>query len=132
MANGQVITTDGKKIIIDRAFNASPTRTTISQFKVGTGTTTPALADTDLEIAVSIDGDNFKDLVTGYPTIDFNNLQVTSRAILLSTEANGNNLTEWGLVNSDGTPLLFSRAVFTLIAKTSSIEIAFIEKDIVN
>jgi len=128
----QIITTDGKKIMMDRSFNASPTRTAISQFKVGTGTTAPALADTDLETAVSIDGDNFKDFVTGYPTLDLTNMQVTIRAILLSTEANANTLTEWGTVNTDATPLLFSHSTFTGIAKTSSIEVAFIEKNSLN
>lgn len=126
---GQIITTSGKKIIMDRTFNSSPTRTVPSQFKVGTGTTDPTISDTDLETPVSIDGDNFKNFVSGYPLLDLINMQVTFRANLLSTEANGNTLTEWGTVNSDGTPLLFSRSTFTGIAKTSSIEIAFIEKD---
>ncbi len=125
----QIITTDGRKIVMDRTFNASPTRTAISQFKVGTGTTAPALGDTDLETPVSIDGDNFKNFVTGYPSLDLTNMQATVRAILLSTEANGNNLTEWGTVNTDGTPLLFSRSTFSTLAKTSSVEVAFIEKD---
>ena len=126
---GQIITTDGRKIMMDRTFNASPTRSAITQFKVGTGTTDPALDDTDLGTPVSIDGDNFKNFVTGYPTLDLTNMQVTTRAILLSTEANANTLTEWGTVNTDATPLLFSRSTFTGIAKTSSIEVAFIEKD---
>ncbi len=129
---GQVITTNGKKLIIDRAFNATPTRSAPSQFKVGTGTTDPVIGDTDLETPVSIDGDNFKSLVTGYPLVDETNLDVTFRSFILSTEANGNTLTEYGIVNSDGTPVLFSRATFTGIAKTSSIEVTFIEKDIVN
>jgi len=126
---GQLITTAGKLLVLDRAFKATPTKTTISQFKVGTGTTAPTLSDTDLETPVSIDGDNFKDFVTGYPTIDETNLQITTRALLLSTDANGNNLTEWGTVNSDGTPVLFSRSTFTSISKLSSIEVAFIQKD---
>ena len=127
MAN--IITTDGKKIMMDRTFNSSPTRSAVNQFKVGTGTSTPVVGDTDLQTPISIDGDNFKDLVTGYPTLDLVNMQVTFRALLLSTEANSNALTEFGLVNSDGTPLLFSRATHTVINKTSSIEIAYISKD---
>ena len=127
MAN--IITTDGKKIMMDRTFNSSPTRSAVNQFKVGTGTSTPVVGDTDLQTPVSIDGDNFKNLVTGYPTLDLTNMQVTFRALLLSTEANSNALTEFGLVNSDGTPLLFSRATHTVINKTSSIEIAYISKD---
>ena len=114
---------------MDRSFNSSPTRTAISQFKVGTSSTAPSLDDTDLISPVSIDGDNFKNFVSGYPTLDLTNMQVTVRAILLSTEANANTLTEWGTVNTDGTPLLFSRSTFTGIPKTSSIEVAFIEKN---
>jgi len=129
MANGSIITTDGKKIILDRTFNSSPTRTAVSQFKVGTGTTTPAITDTDLVTAVDIDGDNFKDFVSGYPTQDFTALSNTTRCFLNSLEANGNNLTEFGIVNSDGTPLLFSRTVFTTISKSTSNEVTFVVKD---
>jgi hypothetical protein len=129
MANGQIITTNGKKIILDRTYNSSPTLTAPSQFKVGTGTTTPALSDTDLVTPVDIDGDNFKDFVSGYPTQDTTALSNTIRCFLNSLEANGNNLTEFGIVNADGTPLLFSRTVHTPISKSSSNEITYIVKD---
>ena len=125
----QLITTNGKKIILDRTFTASPTLTAPSQFKVGTGTTAPTLADTDLGTAVSIDGDNFKAFVSGYPVLDTTNIQATTRCFLNSLEANGNDLTEFGIVNSDGSPLLFSRAVHTAISKTTSNEITYIQKD---
>lgn len=125
----QLITNAGKDIIFDRAFRATPTKTTISQFKVGTGTTAPTLADTDLETPVNIDGDNFKNFVSGYPVLDTTNRQITVRAFLNSTEANGNDLTEFGLFNTDGTPVCFSRNTFTSISKSTSIEISFIEKD---
>jgi len=115
--------------MLHRTFTASPTITAPSQFKVGTGTATPALSDTDLGTAVNIDGDNFKNFVSGYPVLDTTNIQATIRCLLLSTEANGNTLTEFGIVNTDGTPLLFSRAVHTAISKTSSIEVAYIQKD---
>lgn len=129
MATGNIITTSGKLISIDRTFNSSPTRTAPTQFKVGTGTTTPAVGDTDLVTPVSIDGDNFKDFVSGYPTLDTTNIQATIRCFLTSLEANGNTLTEFGIVNTDGTPLMFSRMVHTGISKTNSIEVAYIEKD---
>lgn len=127
-----IITNDGKKIVMDRTFNSVPDRTTISQFKVGTGSTSPTISDTDLETPVNIGGDNFKNFVTGYPILDLINMQVTFRAIVLSTEANGNSLTEFGTVNSDGTPVLFSRSVHTQINKNNSIEIAYIEKNFLN
>lgn len=126
---GQIITTDGLLITLDRTFLSSPTRTAPSQFKVGTGTTTPTLSDTDLETPVNIDGDNFKNFVTGYPVLDETSIKSTIRCFLNSLEANGNDLTEFGIVNSDGSPLLFSRAVHTSISKTSSIEVTYIEKN---
>ena len=129
MATGQIITNSGKLIILDRTFNTSPTRTSPSQFKVGTGTTTPSLSDTDLVTPVDIDGDNFKGFVSGYPLIDETTGQVTTRCYLNTLEANGNDLTEFGLVNTDGTPQLFSRAVHTIISKTTSNEVTYIQKD---
>ena len=52
MVSGSIITTEGKKIFLDRTYNSVPTRTVIENFKVGSGTSTPALSDTDLESAV--------------------------------------------------------------------------------
>ncbi|GAG91233.1 unnamed protein product, partial [marine sediment metagenome] len=37
--------------------------------------------------------------------------------------------TEFGLFNIDGSPLMFSHAVFTSITKTTSVEVSFVEKD---
>ena len=129
MSTGNVITTDGKKIMLHRTFTASPTITAPSQFKVGTGTTTPAVGDTDVETVVAINGGNFKAFVSGYPSLDTTNIQSTIRCFLNSLEANGNTLTELGIVNTDGTKLLFSHSVHTGIAKTTSNEITYIVKD---
>ena len=126
---GQIITTNGKKIILNRTFLETPTILAPTQFKIGTGTTDPTLGDTDLETPVNINGTAFKDFVSSYPLLDTTNIQSTIRCFVNSVEANGNTLTEFGIVNEDGTPLLFSRAVFSGIAKTSSNEITFIQKD---
>ena len=123
------ITNNGNLITLHRTFTASPTITAPSQFKVGTGTTNADVSDTDLETAVSIDGDNFKDFVTGYPSLDTTNFLSTIRCLLLSTEANGNNISEFGIVNTDGTPLLFSRSTFTAITKDSSTQVILVERD---
>lgn len=128
MANGQIITTNGKKIVLNRAFKSSPDYTIPSILKVGTGTGTPSIADSDLGTAVSIDGDNFKSILSGYPLLDEPNLQVTLRAILLVTEANSNSLTEVGFVNNDGTKKLYSRAVHTAITKNNTTEISYVLK----
>jgi len=129
MATGQVITTSGRLILLDRGFKATPDKTAPTLFKVGTGTTTPTVSDTDLETPVDIDGDNFKSFLTGYPVVDSTTIQATTRCFLSSLEANGNTLTEFGLVNTDGTKLLFNRAVHSPISKSASIEVTYKQKD---
>lgn len=71
-----------------------------------------------------------KTLSVGYPTFDDTNFVITNRGLLLTTEANGENISEFGLFNTDATPLMYSHAVFTNIAKTSSIQVIFKEVDI--
>ena len=129
MGTGQVITTNGQKIMLNRTFKSSPDYLAPSKFKIGTGTTTPSTSDTDVETGVNIGASATKSFVTGYPTIDETNLQVTIRCLVNSLEGNGNSLTEFGLFNEDATPLMFSHAVFSAITKTSSVEVSFIEKD---
>jgi len=127
---GQIVTTKGKGIVLNRTFLATPTQLAPSQFEVGTGTTAPVVGDTDLETKVILSGaDYFKDFVSGFPTLDTTNIQATTRMFLNSLEANGNDLTEMGVFNADGTPVLFSRSTFTSLSKTSSIEVTFIEKN---
>lgn len=129
MANGSVITTLGHKVTLNRAWKATPDYSSPSQFKVGTGTNTPVAGDSNLQTPVTIDADQFKDFVATYPSLDETNLQATVRGLLLSTEANTNNLTEFGLFNTDGTPKMFSRSVFTAVTKNSSTQVIFVEKD---
>lgn len=130
MGTGNLITNNGHVIAINRTFNASPAYTAPTKFKVGTGTNTPTITDTDLQTAVIIAGGvTTKTFVTGYPTMDNTNFNATVRALLLTTDANSNSLTEFGLFNTDGSPLCFSRAVFTAISKTNTVQVIFTEKD---
>jgi hypothetical protein len=131
MANGQVFTDRGRKVVLHRSFEASPTLTAPNWFSVGTGTTTPTEADTSLASLIQIGGADTKAIVNTYPLFDDTNLQVTIRALILTTECNSGSptITEFGLKNNDGTPLLCSRTVFTGIAKTTSVQIIFVEKD---
>lgn len=129
MANGIVFTDNGRKIFMHRAFESSPSYTYPGSFKVGTGTTTPTNADTDLDTAITIGGNPTKTLATGYPVFDDTNLQVTNRGILSVTEANGNAITEFGIFNQDSTPEIFSRMVYNVINKTSTVQVIFVEKD---
>lgn len=129
MATGNVVTNDGLLILLNRGYKATPDYTPPTRFKIGTGTTTPTVTDTDLVSEVTIDADEWKDFISGYPSFDEANLQVTIRGIVLSTEANSNNLTEFGTFNTDGTPKMASRLVHTSISKTSSIQVTYVEKN---
>ena len=129
MATGNVVANNGLKIMLNRMFKASPDYTAPTVFKIGTGTTTPAIGDTDVETGVNINGGATKVFVTGYPTIDETNNQVTIRCYLNSVEGNGNAITEFGIFNTDGSALMYSHAVFTSITKTTAVEISFIQKD---
>ena len=126
---GQVITTNGLKLALNRIFKATPDYLAPSKFKIGTGTTAPTVSDTDVETGVNINGGATKSLVTGYPTLDETNMQSTIRCFLNSVEGNTNSITEFGIFNEDGTALMFSHSVFTAISKTTSVEISFVQKD---
>ena len=126
---GQKIVNNGRKIILNRAFKSSPDYLAPSKFKIGTGTTNPTTSDTDIETGVNINGGATKSFISGYPTLDETNIQSTIRCLLNAVEGNGNNITEYAIFNEDGTALMFSRAVFTPINKTSSVQVSFVQKD---
>ena len=82
-----------------------------------------------METGVNINGGAIKAFVSGYPIIDTTNLQSTIRCFLNTTEGNGNSLTEFGLFNTDGSPLMFSHLVHTGITKNNKVLVSYIEKD---
>ena len=129
MATGTLITNSGLKIALNRTYKATPDYTAPTLFKIGTGTTTPTVSDTDVETGVNINGGATKGFVSGYPILDETNLQATIRALLLTTEGNGNSLTEFGTFNTDGSPLMFSHVVHSTITKTTSVQISYVQKD---
>ena len=69
MASGSLIVNNGKKIIINRIYKASPDYLVPSRFKVGISNGTPDIGDTDLDVAVPIANgtvvDDGQDLLTG-------------------------------------------------------------------
>jgi hypothetical protein len=129
MANGVVFTNNGRKILINRGWTATPTYSVPSVFKVGTGTNTPTINDSDLQTAITISGLATKAFVAGYPIIDETNLQTTIRCLIATSECNGSSLSEFGTFNTDGTALMSSRCVFTAITKTATVQVIFVEKD---
>ena len=126
---GQIVTQQGKTIVLNRTFKPTPDYTAPSVFAVGTGTTTPAAADTDLQTAITIAGQPTKAIDSGYPVLTEATLQGEIRCLVLTTECNSNTITEFGLKNTDSTKKLFSRAVFTGIAKTATVQLIITELD---
>jgi len=129
LSTGSKIVNNGLLIMLNRTYKATPDYSAPTKFKIGTGTTSPTISDTDVETGVNINGGATKVFVSGYPIFDEPNLQATVRCFLNSLEGNGNNLTEFGLFNTDGTPLMFSHSVFTSITKSNIVEVSFVQKD---
>jgi len=122
---GSIITNNGRNLLIKRLTRTSDT--IISKFAIGTGTSDPNVTDTSLETMITAwyGGANYKGYMTGYPTYNTTDHKYTTRCKLLSTEANGNTISEIGEFNTDSTPVMFSHYVFTGISKSSSVEIIF-------
>jgi len=126
MTFATLITNSGKQIIMDRTFNSSPTLSEPSLFQVGTGIAAPTASDTNLETPLGSPAA----LLSGYPIIDESLNKVTLRAFIDTATDNGENLAEFGIFNTDGPKLLFSRVIYTIIAKSAQIEIVYSEKEI--
>lgn len=73
--------------------------------------------------------DLVKNMETGFPSDDTATKEVTSRMVLLSTEANGFPITELGVFNTDGTIQIYSHDVVTARDKVNTIELRFIQVD---
>jgi hypothetical protein len=129
MAIGGTLTQDALKLAFNRTYKATPDYSVIKKFKVGTGSTTPTQNDTNLENPVNINGGQTKDFEPTYPILDEVNKEITIRCRLASTEANGNLLTEVGLFNTDGSPLMECRDVYTSISKSDTDEVVYIIKN---
>lgn len=126
---GGVITSAGKRLYMRRLIGTS--RTVPSVFQVGTGTNEPVVGDTALQNPVVISGgSNTKVLASGYPIINEADISLTFRGVLSSTDANGNTLTEFGIFNTDGTPILYSRDTYDGIVKNSLIQIIYESIDV--
>lgn len=124
MAAGE-ITNVGKNVYLARAFGLSSAAASV--FSVGTGTTDPTATDTAMQTAVNINGSTTKTFISGSTSMDTSNIQVEFRGFVDSGEANGNTLTEAGVLNTDSQ--LFMRDTFTAFSKDSTGEITFIWKN---
>lgn len=121
MASGQVITNNGLNLALKRIYGLAG-NSEVTRFKVGSGTTTPAAGDTDLQTPVLISGAASKLFVSGSLSFDTANKRVTVQGFLASTECNGNVIAEVGEINAEG--VLFSHDVLTTpITKNANTEI---------
>jgi hypothetical protein len=129
MTNGSVMLDVGRVAALHRIFQTAPSETAPQSFKVGTGTSTPVSTDTDLTTPINIGASPTKAVSGGYPIFDTTNFVCTSRGLVDTTECNGSSISEFALCNQDVSPIVFSKVVFTPIAKTSSVQIIFLSKD---
>jgi len=78
---------------------------------------------------VASSDDFLKDVVSGYPTFDESNHEVTMRATVTVTEANGYPINGLGLFNTDSTIKLASEDTFDDESKSDTDEFVFITVD---
>lgn len=129
MANGVVLTKNGWNAFVNRAMKATPDYTAPSRFKIGTGTTTPNQADTNLTTSITAwnAGSDYKNYNSSFGTngvsFDTTNQKFTTQAYIDSTQANGNAITETGDFNTDGSPIMATHSVFPVVTKTSAIRV---------
>lgn len=92
----------------------------LTQFKIGTGSTTPTVNDTDVETGVNFSTGVPLKAVTSvtYPATDEMEYTLT----VDFSEANGNSITEACMFFSDDTTM-FSRFIFAAKNKTSQVKI---------
>lgn len=74
-------------------------------------------------------GDYFLNFESGYPSVDNTNKEITYRMVLNSVQANGYNLQEIGIFNTDTTEAIWNHDIFTGVSKTDTEEVRFIIKD---
>lgn len=125
--SNSLLLSSGRNLLLDLTYNASTSKSQITKFKIGTGTTDPLVSDTALETEITAwtGGSSSKTFVSGFPSFDTTNNEVTIKGFVASTEANGNNVSEFGTINTDGSEIMDVRSSFTPISKTSTDEITF-------
>jgi len=73
--------------------------------------------------------DLVKDFASGYPSFDYDNLEVEIQCHVPTTQANGFDINGLGLVNEDSSVLMHSEDTFTAESKSSTDEFRFVTKD---
>ena len=110
-----MIPNDGRDFIRDQIFGDN--NTVMSHMAIGTGTTAATLADTTLETEVfrKALGSTAKSAVG----------QLTHQITVLTSEANGNDLTEEGLFNDNSAGTMLNHKVYPVLPKTASFSVIY-------
>lgn len=126
---GVVTTNDMIKILLDRGYNTSPTRTAISHFSIGTEQSELQVTDTDLDTPETFDATDgrYKTFETA-AQLDTSLLRMTVRCVVDDVEANGADLDSAAIFNQDSTRLMGVAGTHTLIQKNSSKRVVYVFK----
>lgn len=119
MVNGSIMPKIGVNVMINRLVKSSPDYSVPSHFRVGVTTTDVAWADTELNNSVIILGSDYTKLLESV-VIDETNGNIEFNGWLSVTEANGNLLTGFAVVNTDGSEKLITKSKFTGTSKTNT------------
>lgn len=124
MANGAIFTKTGRVTMQNRFYKATPDYDEPSKFKIGTGTTTPAETDTDVQTPITAwnAGADSK-LFDVDPDLNESTVQATITMTVNPSQANGNSITELSTIGADGR--ISTRYVFDAVVKTSAIQLVF-------
>lgn len=91
-----IITNNGKKVILNRAFKSTPDYTTQSKFKIGRGQATPIVTDTDLTEPIPISGTESVDDCETADWTDSTDMTSSLNSTTFKEGSNGLNLTKDG------------------------------------
>ena len=86
-----VFSNEGRRVMLERAFNSSPTRSVVNKLWVGTNQATPTIADTDLTLPVpivtaTVETVDSCDVVTGWSgTGDASNVETETSTVKTGT-----------------------------------------------
>jgi hypothetical protein len=109
----------GANLVIERLMHEIPTQSVPSKFRVGVTTDDPDWDDTELNDSVEILAGAYTKTLESV-VIDYNNSHITFSGWLSVTEANGNLLTGFAVVNTDVSEKLVTKSKFTGTSKSNT------------
>ena len=109
----------GVNVMMDRLLNEVPNYKRPTRFRVGVTTDNCDWTDTSLNDSVEILGGNYTKILESV-TIDEVNAYMEFQGWLSVTEANGNLITGFAVVNEDTAEKLIAKSKFTGVSKTNT------------